>query len=82
MGTMFWIRRYVLVLVIAFVVIAGAQLLRGRTFDSSILEGLIWSVVSASIFVGARLYQSRKGVYCAICNDMPVKPESTHERAV
>jgi hypothetical protein len=82
MGTTFWIRRYVLVLVGTFVVIAGAQVLRGRALEASIIHGLIWSVVSASIFVGARIYQSRKGQHCAICNDIPVNQASEHERAV
>jgi hypothetical protein len=81
MGTTFWIRRFALVLAIAFVVIAGAHLLRGRSFESSLVEALIWSVISAGIFVSARMYQSRKGVHCAICNDIPVEPAPDHERA-
>jgi hypothetical protein len=82
MGTTFWIRRYLLVLVLGFVVFAGAHLLRGRPFESSIIEALIWSVIFASIFVGVRLYQSRKGVHCAICNDIPVDAEPNRDRAV
>jgi hypothetical protein len=82
MGTMFWIRRYALVFAIAFVVIAGAHLLRGRSFESSLVEAVIWSAISAGIFVGARIYQSRKGVHCAMCNDIPVEPDPNRERAV
>jgi hypothetical protein len=82
MGTTFWIRRYVLTLVLAFVVFAGAHLLRGRPFESSVVEALIWSVIFASIFVGTRMYQSRKGVHCAICNDTPADAKPNHERAV
>jgi len=82
MGTTFWIRRYVLTLVLAFVVFAGAHLLRGRSIESSIVEGLIWAVIFASIFVGTRMYRSRKGEPCAIGNDIPVDSGSNHDRAV
>jgi hypothetical protein len=80
MGTAFWIRRSVLVFVIAFIAIAGAHVLRGRSFESSIVEALVWAVISATIFIGARMYQSRKGVPCAICNDIPVEPGEIQER--
>jgi hypothetical protein len=77
-----WIRRYVLTLVLAFVVFSGAHLLRGRPFESSVVEGLIWSVIFASIFVGLRTYQSRKGAHSAIGKDTPVDSKPNHERAV
>jgi hypothetical protein len=82
MEKMLWIRRYVLTLVLAFVVFSGAHLLRGRPFESSIVEGLIWSVIFASIFVGLRTYQSRKGLHSTIDNDPPVDSEPNHERAL
>jgi hypothetical protein len=76
-----WIRRYVLTLALGFVVFAGAHLLRGRSFESSVVEGLIWAVIFASIFVGLRTYQSRKGLHSAVGNDTPVDSEPNHERA-
>ena len=74
MGTAFWIRRFALAFTIAFVVIAGAQLLRGREVRSSLEHGLLWALVSAGVFVGARLYQSSRGKHCALCNDIPAPP--------
>jgi len=69
LGTVFWIRRFLTVFAIAFVVIGGAQLLRGHTFSYSLTEGLIWSTVSTIIFTGARMYHSYKGHHCAMCVD-------------
>jgi len=71
MGIAFWIRRFAVVFAGAFVVIAAAQLLKGRTAMHAATEGLVWAAVAASIFVAARLIQSRRGRHCALCRDTP-----------
>jgi hypothetical protein len=72
MGTAFWIRRFLLVFVFAFIAIAGAQFfLRGRPIEPSITHGLLWAVVAAGIFTATRIYRSRRGQHCAICRDTP-----------
>lgn len=71
MSTAFWIRRFLLVFGIAFSAIASAHLLRGHAFVFSLTESLVWAMISAGIFVGARRYHSRKGHQCALCNDTP-----------
>ena len=71
MGTRFWIKRFFLVLCIAFVIIAGAQILKGRDLSYSIMHAGLWSLIAATIFILARLYQSRRGQHCAICKDTP-----------
>lgn len=71
MGTAFWLRRFSIIFLGAFVLIGAAQLLRGRTFEFATLHGLGWAAVSATIFTGARFYQSRQGQHCAICKDTP-----------
>ena len=71
MGKGFWIKRFIVVLVGAFVVIAGAQMLKGHEVLYSITQGAIWSFLSAIVFTAARLYQSRQGQHCAICKDTP-----------
>ena len=81
MGTAFWIRRFAVAFVIAFVVLAGAQLVRGRAIDASLQHGLLWGLVSAGVFVGARLYQSSRGRHCALCNDIPAAPPGDQARA-
>jgi hypothetical protein len=70
-GAAFWVRRFVVVFAGAFVVIAGVQFLKGHTLDYSVTEGLLWSVITATVFTAARIYQSRKQQHCAICRDTP-----------
>ncbi len=74
MSTAYWIRLFFIALAISFVVIGGAQLLRGHTLEDSVLHGLLWSVISASIFTGVRIYKFRRGQYCAVCGDAPAAP--------
>ena len=71
MGTAFWIRRFLLVFVSAMVIIAGAQMIKGHTFGYSVVQGLLWAAIASTIFTVARIYQSRRGVHCAICRDTP-----------
>ena len=54
--------------------IAGAQLLRGHTLEDSVQHGLLWSVITAAVFTGVRIYKSRRGQYCAVCGDTPATP--------
>ncbi len=71
MGTAFWIRRFLLVFILAGIVITGAQLLRGHTLAYSSAEGLIWAVITSAVFTVARIFQSRRGQHCVICRDTP-----------
>ena len=65
------IRGFLVVVAIAFVVIAGAHLLQGNPLGDVVAESLAWAVVSAGIFTAARIYRWRKGQYCAVCGDVP-----------
>lgn len=71
MGAAFWVRRFLLVFAGAFVVIAGAQALKGHPIAYSATQGLLWAAVAATIFTVSRIYQARKGLHCAICKDTP-----------
>jgi hypothetical protein len=72
MGTAFWIRRFLSVFALAFLVIAASQLLlRGRSPGDAALQGLIWAGIAASLFTATRLYRSRRGEACALCRDTP-----------
>lgn len=71
MGMAFWVRRFVVVFAGAFVVIAAGQLLKDHTAGHSAREGLVWAAVSTSIFIAARLHQSRQGRHCTLCRDTP-----------
>jgi hypothetical protein len=82
MGTAFWVRRFLFVFAIAVCVISVAQFLKGHDLRYSLTQGLIWAAISASIFTGARIYQSSKGVHCAICRDTPEMQASAHRGEV
>ena len=71
MGTAFWIRRFLLVFAGAFVLIAASHLVRGRGVEHALVESALWAALSAAVFTGARIVQSRRGQHCAVCRDTP-----------
>ena len=71
MGTTFWIKRFFTVLVGAFIIICGAQMLKGHDLSYSLTQGGIWGMLTAAVFTIARYFQSRRGQHCAICKDTP-----------
>lgn len=68
MKSLLWPRRFAIIFGVAFVLIAGAQLLRGRTAEAAVLHSLIWSAVSATIFVAAQAHRERRKERCAVCD--------------
>lgn len=79
MGKHFWARRYLTVFGLAFLVIASSHLVRGRSGEHAVSEGLLWALIAATVFTAGRLYQSRKGQHCAVCRDTP-EPRETNGR--
>lgn len=77
MGTAFWVKRFLTVLAGAFAIICAAQLARGHDVGYSATQGVIWGLISASVFTIARFRQARKGQHCALCRDTP---EMNHEK--
>jgi hypothetical protein len=63
-------RRFALVLVCAFVVIAGAQRLKGNSLHDALVDGAVWSVISAAVYTVALAYRMRKARQCAVCGDV------------
>jgi hypothetical protein len=76
MGSAFWIRRGLTVLVAAFVVICVAQLLKGHSWSYAAGQGAAWGVISAAVFTTARFFQARRGQHCAVCKDTPETQQS------
>ena len=79
MGLTFWLRRFLLLFCLAFIVIVCAHVLRGHELMVSLAESLLWAVISANIFMFTRIYHSRKGGYCALFNDIA---ENQHRQSV
>lgn len=71
MGFVFWVRRFFTVFAAAFLLIAVAQLARGRAPELALPHAGTWAALAASVFTVSRFYQSRRGQHCAICRDTP-----------
>lgn len=78
LSTEFWVKRFLAVLAGAFVIIGGAQLLKGHDAVYSMTQAAIWSTVSALVFTVARFFQARRGQHCAICKDTPQMQQDRH----
>ena len=76
MSSAFWIKRFLLVLVIAFAIIVAGQLVQQRTLEHALIEGALWAPVAAAIFVGVAFARWRRSQACAMCNDIPSVPGS------
>ncbi|MBU2883002.1 hypothetical protein KO525_18610 [Psychrosphaera sp. B3R10] len=74
MGIKFWFKRAAMVFSIVSMLLLLVELAKGHVFEQAILFALTWGAVSTAIFIGTRLYYTRKGVHCELCNDLPTKP--------
>lgn len=64
-------KRFLVVLLGAFVIIGVVQLLKGHDVAYSVTQAAIWSTISALVFTVGRFFQARRGQHCAICKDTP-----------
>ena len=69
MRILFWVKRFFLIAIPAFVLLSAVYLARGRATPVALREAALWAFISASIFVGARIYHLSRGRECALCND-------------
>ncbi len=69
MGIKFWLKRTATVFLCVLVILVIVELLKGHTLFESVIFALLWSTISTTIFIATRLYYSRKGVACDLCND-------------
>jgi len=75
MGFKFWFVRALKVFLGVAVLLFIVELLKEHSVQESLIFALTWSFITTAIFIGSRLYQSRKGVECALCNDIPNKSD-------
>ncbi len=71
MGFKFWVIRAIKVFVSVVILLFIVEQLKGHSVQYSILFSILWAFLSTSAFIGSRIYQSRKGVVCELCNDIP-----------
>lgn len=77
MGYKFWIIRSFKVFIGIFFLLFIVELLKQHSIENSILFAGTWSFFTTLVFIGSRIYQSRKGVECALCNDTPDSGDKT-----
>lgn len=63
-GPVFWVKQFFAVLIGAFVVIAAAQLLKGRAASHADVHGAVLSVITAGVFTGVNFWRRRRGQRC------------------
>lgn len=66
-----WVRRFLWMTGIVFMILLGAAMLRGRSIDIALSESFIWALISSGVFTGWRYYQARKQSACRLCKDTP-----------
>jgi hypothetical protein len=71
MGTAFWVRRAATVFTVIAAVLFVVSLLKGRGLLGSAEFSAVWASISTAVFVVGRLYQSRRGQHCELCQDIP-----------
>jgi hypothetical protein len=72
-GFQFWFVRALKVFLGVAALLFIVELLKQHSVQESLIFALTWSFITTAVFIGSRLYQSRKGVECALCNDIPDK---------
>ena len=75
-----WLFQYVIALPVIFVLLAGVQYLKGRTVEYCIEFGVLWALISVTIFAIRRYYNYRKSINCRVCNDLPNNNQDTDGR--
>lgn len=65
----FWVKRFLWVTGIVFMILMAAALLRGRAVEEALASSFLWGLISSAVFTGSRYYQASKGISCALCKD-------------
>ncbi len=68
MGTLFWIKRYLLAAVPLFAILVAVEWAKGTTAPADIGSAAIWAAVAAAIFTGAAWNRYRKALACPACD--------------
>ncbi|TLX20671.1 hypothetical protein [Thermomonas fusca] len=69
MGAAFWIKRFSLALVVAFVVLFGVELAKGHSQVAAVQFASFWAVVTGTIFTLAGYVRYRRNPACWLPND-------------
>ncbi|PWF43688.1 hypothetical protein [Massilia glaciei] len=65
-----WIKRFLLVGITVFLLLLVVNVIKGNHWQDAAQEALIWAAISAAVFVGAHYHRERKGLACALCDNL------------
>lgn len=82
MGYKFWIIRSLKVFIGVSVLLFVVHLLKLHSIVDSIIFAFTWSFLSTLVFIGTRVYQSRKGIECTLCDDTPDSGDKTPNKQI
>ena len=68
-STEFWVKRFLWVTGIVFMIWMGVELLKGGSLEDGLASAFGWALLSSAIFTGSRYYNARRGIACALCRD-------------
>jgi xanthine/uracil permease len=60
MGTAFWLKRFLMALGVAFVVLFGAELAKGHSQVAALRFALLWGLVTGTVFTVASYARYRR----------------------
>ena len=75
-----WLLQYSIALPVIIVLLVGVQYLKGRSLEYSIEFGVLWALISITIFAIRRIYIYRKNINCAVNNDLPNNNKGSGDR--
>lgn len=75
MGLKFWLKRAVLIYLGLFVIFFVVEMIKQHTVAAGLEFSTTWALITTVVFISARLYQSRRGAHCAMCDDVAVSKE-------
>jgi Na+-driven multidrug efflux pump len=69
MGTAFWLKRFLMALAVAFVVLVGAELAKGHSQEAALRYALSWGLVTGTVFTLASYVRYRRNPACWLPDD-------------
>lgn len=74
-----WMLQYSVAFPVILLLLSGVQLLKGRDIEYALEFGVIWTIISITVFAVRRAYIFRRNIHCALCNDLPNAREKAEE---
>jgi hypothetical protein len=70
MGTIFWVKRYLLAAIPLFAILAAVEWLKGSTAREDYLSAGTWAMIAAGIFTYGSWRRYRSAKACGMCDDL------------